>query len=119
MHFCISLIPLLTSLPPRLMKMLKRKTQAEKDGETIEESMTVKAYMEASGKKYVTSWHCDKCGILYEPDDVILVRKHKGETQPMCPAKRRLGFQCKNHLLTGADDYWDKEFHVSDLLPHN
>lgn len=95
------------------MKNLKRKTQAEKEGESTIETMTVADAMKLSGKDYVTSWHCENCEILYEEDDDIIVKFHRGEREFLCPQKGKLGFPCKKNLLTAGDDYWEKEYHVS------
>lgn len=54
-------------------------------------------------------WICDKCKLLYSPDDKILYRQewHGGLAQHKCP-------KCEQSVLSGSYDYFQSHYELQD-----
>lgn len=112
------------------MKFLKAKTQAEIDGTAHHTEMTQQEY---NAKYYSGSqdifWHCDRCSVLFEHDDVVIERVHGKEHELRCPrmkklfSKNWLGImkclesRCLTRLTCADMGYWKKNYHLSDPAP--
>lgn len=96
------------------MKTLIKKTKAEMEGETEYSSIQVKDI-----DSYNECWSCDKCHLLFEPDDFVIMGTKNGKKQYFCPNSRKQSFlggvnQCREQIRGGDRAYYERHYHLKE-----
>ena len=108
------------------MFALKRKTEAEIHASAEEIRMTCAEYNEKFMHGSKTLWHCDKCKILFEPNEEIIALVLGKENSPHCAQTITFSMKhwfkvivgqktCMNRLTCGERDWWEKNYFVTKI----
>ncbi len=105
------------------MKSFTKKTQEEIEAETTESYIKCSDYKDKYGHAINEWWSCDDCHVVFEPGDMVILKKKESGMELACPREKKVLLKslfskkwkyqkCKNHLYGGSAEWYKKNYKI-------